>query len=129
MSHVAFTAITTTHLQGISVGQRLRLSNMKSNIGNGYDPITGVFKAPVSGIYGFYFMIRVQNSYICWINLVKNGNTIVTAWGRDDGNSPNFGFVRLNAGEAVWLVRGSYRGSCSIDELSSFSGFLFYPVF
>jgi hypothetical protein len=58
---VAFT-VTFSHDDsddGIPLGphQTLKFDRVVTNAGNGYDPTTGLFTAPVAGYYAFYLFI------------------------------------------------------------------------
>lgn len=131
--HVAFTAQNTDDLMNLGVGETLKFDNVVTNVGGRYDASTGVFTADISGMYVFNFVIRVLGNNRCWIDLVKDGKRVVIGWVKGDSveygyeNGGNFVIVHLFVGNSVWLKnQPEPHFSCSIDDLSSFSGFLFF---
>ena len=107
-----------------------------SNHGSGYNPSTGIYTADKSGWYTFFNDIRVfPGNYICWIDMVRNGVRISTTFAQSSESARNhvsdsiMAFVYLNIGDKVWLHSVKYdSGECSIDDLSSFAGFLLNVV-
>lgn len=70
---VAFTATRNQSLL-FSAGTTLVFSYALTNIGGGYNAVTGVFTAPLGGVYVFIYKITErQNSVGPTIYFVKNG--------------------------------------------------------
>ena len=44
------------------------------NVGNGYNPSSGKFTAPVAGLYQFTATYFQNNGYSSFVQLVKNNN-------------------------------------------------------
>nr|QBA18411.1 type 2 C1q domain-containing protein 4 isoform 2 [Littorina littorea] len=89
---------------GIPVGNRatLRFDDVVFNAGNGYDPHTGIFTAPVAGTYAFFFnlMAFVYGK----VEILKNGKYIDYVWANsnnDQGASQLL--VHLEDGGKVWV--------------------------
>ena len=103
-----------------------------SNYGSGYNPSTGIFKADKSGWYSFFYNIRViSGNHICWIDLVRNSARIATVYAHSGESAyhhisdSSMTFIHLNVDDRVWLHSVKVdRTACSIDDLSSFAGFL-----
>ncbi|XP_062569366.1 C1q-related factor-like [Saccostrea cucullata] len=53
--------------------------NVLNNVGNGYDPITGIFTVPVPGNYVFFFAVEVQENKHLGIYLSVNDNIVAEA--------------------------------------------------
>lgn len=95
-----------------------------------YNPVTGIYKAPVNGTYSFSYNLCVFNK-VLKVGLFHNFAPIVKSTG-----PINLGMVsqevvlHLNMGDEVWVqVKDTTsNGMCVNSESSStFSGFLLYP--
>ncbi|XP_059357517.1 cerebellin-2-like [Carassius carassius] len=53
--------------------------NVLTNIGNAYDANTGIFTAPVKGVYFFNFVVFNPYDISTGVRLFKNGNFVVAA--------------------------------------------------
>ncbi|KAL3871583.1 hypothetical protein ACJMK2_039574 [Sinanodonta woodiana] len=140
-SHVGFTArLTNTITLGLNSHQTLIFDNVYINVGNGYDASTGVFHAPVAGIYVILMTVSADGSFLSDdVEVVHNGEPLCRAvaphmnYGGCSCNS----VVRLKVGDAVWVreiyhrsddhIRGSYYTTFSMgliikddDGISSF---------
>ncbi|XP_036450943.1 complement C1q-like protein 2 [Colossoma macropomum] len=103
-----------------------------TNIGNAYSPITGVFTAPLRGVYYFRFNVLGSNSYWMTIDLYKNQERIITAAEYPGGQheySVGGATLLLQKGDLVYL---KLRATCQIydsaDNLTTFTGFLLFPM-
>ncbi|KAK7094393.1 complement C1q-like protein 3 [Littorina saxatilis] len=97
--------------------QVLQFDKVVTNVGNGYNPSTGKFTAPVRGVYAFLLnLFAPSNSNVGQLGLliVKQDVVIVGAWGRqiDDEGEPASTQVsiELAAGEQVWVRQDAGRG-------------------
>uniref|UniRef100_A0AAY3ZWR6 C1q domain-containing protein n=1 Tax=Denticeps clupeoides TaxID=299321 RepID=A0AAY3ZWR6_9TELE len=103
------------------------------NIGQGYDPATGIFKAPVSGVYSFNFHIYGYSTTAAGVSLFKNDERIATAYDHPSKDSTdtasNSALLQLGVGDTVsirlWADHVIYK---STNNHNTFSGFLVFPV-
>nr|KAG5710430.1 hypothetical protein BaRGS_022248 [Batillaria attramentaria] len=103
------------------------------NLGDGYDNLTGIFTAPVAGVYEFTFKITHTPPGALHVFLVKNGHELAEAEANgDDREYPDRAsstvVVQLKVGNKVW-VRRSDGDSTHIQGAfrSSFAGVLVVP--
>ncbi|XP_052412461.1 cerebellin-2 [Carassius gibelio] len=81
---VAFSATLSSSLGSKYFGPHaeattLAYENAFTNIGNAYDTKTGIFTAPVKGVYFFNFVVFNPDEEPTAVRLLKNGNPVVTA--------------------------------------------------
>ncbi|XP_068444319.1 complement C1q tumor necrosis factor-related protein 3-like [Clinocottus analis] len=105
-----------------------------TNIGAAYNPSTGIFVAPIAGIYYFTFSYHVAGGrHPVWITLFKNSEIVVTSkeyktnhhWADNGGNAV---FVQLQRGDHVFLRLHANTYVWGDDYLTTFSGFLVNQV-
>ncbi|XP_041349263.1 complement C1q-like protein 4 [Gigantopelta aegis] len=105
-------------------GQIIIFDKVYRNDGNSYNEHSGMFHAPVSGLYSFTVQIFPNASGI-FFEMVKDGKliTVLLVKGGETGSAQTV--MYLKSGQEVWVVdifgtNDSIRG----HELSMFSGFL-----
>ncbi|XP_060601244.1 complement C1q tumor necrosis factor-related protein 5-like [Ruditapes philippinarum] len=77
-----------------------------TNEGTGYDTSTGLFTAPVGGLYQFDVHTCAYNGKYSYLGLVMEGDVIAADANYGDANHGcnNFGaIVRVRSGEQVWV--------------------------
>ncbi|XP_041707676.1 complement C1q-like protein 2 [Coregonus clupeaformis] len=104
-----------------------------TNIGNTYNPVTGIFTAPVRGVYYFRFsMLSNKNELLGGVNLYRNGQIIL-----HNGQYYNAGNEYVCNGVTLHLQRGDTvhmrlpKDWAVYDDYSNhstFSGFLLFPM-
>uniref|UniRef100_A0A8C2CML8 C1q domain-containing protein n=1 Tax=Cyprinus carpio TaxID=7962 RepID=A0A8C2CML8_CYPCA len=112
----------------------LTYRNVFTNIGNAYNPITGIFTAPLKGVYMFNFSIygSATSSTPSTVSIVKNGERVVVAHGHQDQyavNSSKGVVLILEVGDVVYLRLWS--GARIYDNQNNhitFSGYLLFPL-
>lgn len=129
---VAFSA-TVIESQDVFTGPAttstaLIFNHVFTNIGNAYNSKTGIFTAPVKGVYHFSFTTFGYNSHTSGAILLKNGHYQVSTWestGPDASDTTsNTVILELSVGETVNIAL--WNGGKV--HASVFSGFLVFPT-
>ncbi|BFZ19666.1 hypothetical protein BsWGS_22705 [Bradybaena similaris] len=123
---VAFTAALTEETT-ISRGQGVIYNNTIINIGNGYDTTTGIFTAPLDGLYGLHIHLHTRWNSEAWLALLHNEENVVTAHGYGSVSAGNFALLTLKAGDRVQVKAiniNSYVSGAADNRGSTFSGYL-----
>ncbi|XDV25800.1 hypothetical protein PO909_029656 [Leuciscus waleckii] len=110
----------------------LTYRNVFTNIGNAYNPVTGVFTAPLKGAYMFRISVIGVGPTPASAAIYKNGEHVVIAYAyqaKDHLNSSNGVVLILEVGDVVYvrLWSGS-RIYDSNNNHNTFSGFLLFPL-
>ncbi|PVD34527.1 hypothetical protein C0Q70_05802 [Pomacea canaliculata] len=99
----------------ITSGQTLKFDNIITNLGNAYDARTGVFTAPIPGLYSFFLVVMSpdETSYLV-LAIVKNGVQLDLVYGNGRSDPDDQGSTQvtmhLAAGEMVWVQQASGEG-------------------
>ncbi|KAK7149215.1 hypothetical protein R3I94_008741 [Phoxinus phoxinus] len=110
----------------------LTYRNVFTNIGNAYNPITGIFTAPLKGAYMFRVSVLSHGPTTASAAIYKNGEQVVAAYAhqaQDELNSSNGVVLILEVGDVVYVRL--WTGSRIYDNgnnYSTFSGFLLFPL-
>ncbi|XP_062420270.1 cerebellin 11 [Pungitius pungitius] len=104
-----------------------------SNTGDGYDQSTGIFTAPVGGLYFFSFSTYGYNTHAMGALLMKNGVSQISTYDgpTSDGSdsSSNAVALQLAAGDVVHMqLWDNGRVYDNLNGHTTFSGFLVFPV-
>lgn len=104
-----------------------------TNIGNPYNRYTGIFTAPIAGIYVFSYSITPDSSAYIPVEIVKNNGVVGSSMTRSHGgyqhNAASTVIIQLSVGDVCFIRTSSsstpssniYSGSYA---RSSFSGWL-----
>ncbi|XP_066542964.1 complement C1q tumor necrosis factor-related protein 3-like [Hoplias malabaricus] len=103
------------------------------NFGNAYNPATGIFTAPVQGVYYFGFSAFANGKSSMGVHLCKNGQNVVATYdynsSQKDVNGANRAILQLEKGDQVYITLwGGLHIFDSYNRVSTFSGFLLFVV-
>ena len=106
----------------------LKFDYIITNIGDGYDPHTGIFTAPVGGVYSFFLtLMSVYGHPAIYLSINKDGAILdeVFAEGMLDNYDQGSTEVttHLQAGEQVW-VRQESGNAVRGGSWTVFTGYL-----
>ncbi|XP_075968280.1 cerebellin-2-like [Anarhichas minor] len=134
-SQVAFsTSLVNTELwthQGpFDSDTTLLFKTVTTNIGNAYDPETGVFTTPVKGLYYIRFTGSVGNSVSLNAALLKNGSNMFAIFDTRGvhGSASNGMALVLEAEDRLSVTLWNKQSIFDQTKLSTFSGFLVFPM-
>ncbi|NWX67513.1 CO8A2 protein, partial [Alca torda] len=127
----AFTAILTSPFP--ASGMPVKFDRTLYNGHNGYNPVTGIFTCPISGIYYFAYHVHVKGTNV-WVALYKNN--VPATYTYDEykkgylDQASGSAVLELKENDQVWVQMPSDQanGLYSTEYIhSSFSGFLLCP--
>ena len=124
---VAFTAGVTSSSTTWNSGT-LIFNSVILNVGNGYNPSTGVFTSPVAGTYVFYVTAVEYNKQYLVVDIVLNSVSKVRTMGHNDASyqtGANMVVLNLQKGDSVWVMYNAGTGywTNSVPG-TTFTGFL-----
>ncbi|XP_063056342.1 complement C1q-like protein 2 [Engraulis encrasicolus] len=107
--------------------------NVFANAGNAYNPSTGIFSAPVKGVYYFSFSGHSLSSRPMGLRLMKNGQQMVTMYNHVAGNRYETGTNGMNLlleeGDHVYMRLRANTWIMDNDNMhSTFIGHLLFPL-
>ncbi|XP_067303689.1 cerebellin 11 [Pseudorasbora parva] len=134
---VAFTAsmsaTESTSRGPFSSETKLIFDKVLTNVGNAYDPVTGVFTAPVKGVYYFRYSGSAFASHDMGLSIFKGTDRFVSSYeynsGERNDQMSNGAVMELDVGEEVH-VKLWIRCWIFVDRrynYSTFTGYLLYP--
>ncbi|XP_041650399.1 complement C1q-like protein 4 [Cheilinus undulatus] len=102
---------------------------VKTNIGNAYNSATGIFTAPVAGVYYFTFFCNANRGQKLLLELHKNSEKIISVIELNsdtdsDDNGGNAVFLQLQQGDQVYVRMMENTHVYGGDYHTTFSGFL-----
>ncbi|XP_052073078.1 complement C1q-like protein 2 [Mytilus californianus] len=135
-AQVAFYAKLSASLHGLSPHQTIIFDALVTTTQTSlYDTTTGIFTAPVSGMYVISWTANVDHQESQATELMINGRS--KAWSfadtagsedRDYGSASQTVVLQVNKGENVWVRTGTNgKGDVSGNDYSTFSAFLLFP--
>ncbi|XP_076847185.1 complement C1q-like protein 4 [Brachyhypopomus gauderio] len=134
---VAFTATLPGPIGAVgpfNTQTNLLYTKVFTNVGNAYNSATGVFRAPVKGLYYFRFTaLSYLNSIAMAINLHKNHEILmhVGAYNTDGHHEYvcNGITLELEVGDVIFTsLPKNYKLMDDANKSTTFSGFLLYPM-
>nr|XP_055057509.1 complement C1q-like protein 3 [Misgurnus anguillicaudatus] len=103
-----------------------------SNIGNAYDSNTGIFTAPVKGVYNFRFHAHSCSAFNLGASLFKNNVSqcsVFTLQPQTNSNASNGVVLTLEPGDQIHIKVWRNAEVCDTENsFTSFSGFLIFPL-
>ncbi|XP_048009699.1 heavy metal-binding protein HIP-like isoform X4 [Megalobrama amblycephala] len=103
-----------------------------TNIGNAYNPVTGIFTAPLKGAYMFRVTIYGHGGIASTASIYKNEEKVVVAHdvqAQDRVTSSNGVVLILEVGDVVYVrLWSGTRIADSENNHNTFSGFLLFPL-
>ncbi|XP_077409748.1 complement C1q tumor necrosis factor-related protein 3-like [Vanacampus margaritifer] len=115
-----------THQGPFETDTNLVFSKVITNVGNGYDSETGIFTAPVRGLYFVLFSGNVGNSGNLNAAVMKNGINMFAIYDTQGtfSSATNGMPLVLEQGDKLWVTLWANRSIFDQSRLSTFSGFL-----
>ncbi|XP_078319032.1 complement C1q tumor necrosis factor-related protein 3-like [Crassostrea virginica] len=126
---VAFTATVTQYMTSQN-GQTFVFPHIITNVGGGYNRITGVFTAPRDGVYVFFCKITGRdNPSSMYFEFILNGsaktmNLVYGGSAHPYRTSSNSIVLQLTHGDRVWIKMSTGGNHYSAGGDLSFSGYL-----
>lgn len=117
-----------TTSRSFGAGQTIEFETVGYDAGNEYDMATGIFHAPVSGVYVFHVTIYAGSTTVSLEVHLMVGSTIAMAThGYYYPDMSGTAIVHVNAGDGVRVrMHPSYSTSITGSGLSHFAGFLLH---
>ena len=124
--NVGFTAGVTLDSTTWNSGT-LIFNSVIVNVGNGYNPSTGVFTSPVAGTYVFYVTAVEYSNNGLYVDIVLNSVSKVRAYSHSSTafqTGTNMVVLNLQKGDSVWVIHYSGKGfNTHSVPLTTFTGF------
>ena len=105
----------------------IKFNDVSLNIGNGYNPSTGKFTAPVDGVYQFSLSYLQRNGYKSYVALIKDGTMYsdVHANHKNHDQLSKTVLIQLKKGQTVWarLPKSSSYAVYGHSRYTTFGGY------
>ncbi|OWF52832.1 complement C1q-like protein 4 [Mizuhopecten yessoensis] len=126
-SPIAFHALMSQSIFPLGAKQILQYDDVITNVGNAYDKFTGIFQAPIGGVYEFVATMWSREGYHMDYEMLHNG--IDVCYGQAGKTNQTMGVcvsvLSIASGDRVW-VRNHATGSVYVNGhgYPAFSGHL-----
>ena len=126
---IAFHATLGTN-QGFAPGSILKYDVVRVNEGHGYDPKTGIYTSPTSGLYVFVWETELDFDRQSIRTLLKVNQAVVskqwvkTSAGDMDIPGTSLAILQLNAGDQVYVEVQIDSGGPLASPYTKFSGWM-----
>lgn len=123
-------AASLTASKTLGVGELVKFDKVWTNVKKDYDPITGVYTAPTSGVYQFSCTVMTSSGGVLRVFLWKNdAKTVAVYPGQMGYNTGTLNMVlELNKGDKIYIKQGETEEKSIYSESASnfclFSGYL-----
>ncbi|XP_031436380.1 cerebellin-4-like [Clupea harengus] len=121
------------HVGPYNTHMTLVYKDVFANVGNAYNPATGIFTAPVKGVYYFSFSGHNHSSRAMGLKLMKNDHQMVIVYNHAAGNrmetATNGMNLQLEKGDRVYMQL--YIHTWVFDnhnDHTTFIGHLLFPL-
>ncbi|XP_008420827.2 complement C1q-like protein 2 [Poecilia reticulata] len=116
-----------------STSKTLIYTSVLANLGNAYNQHTGIFVAPVRGMYYFSFFYHAGGGFPVGLDLMKNNQVVVRSAEHKSSydfsdNGGNAAFVELQQGDHVYVQLDANHHVWGSGYSTTFSGFLLHQV-
>ncbi|XP_037538574.1 cerebellin-1 isoform X2 [Nematolebias whitei] len=132
---VVFSAATggNGHIGPVNTHTTMVYRTVITNVGNAYNRFTGIFVAPVSGIYYFTFFYIAGGANRSSLVLMKNNQAVVASidhqTSHDEAdNGGNAVFLQLQKRDQVYMRLNPNTHVFGNDRLTTFSGVLVHQL-
>ena len=106
----------------------IKFNDVSINVGNGYNPGTGKFTAPVDGIYLISVSYLQQDGYTSHVRLIKDGAMYTELHSNNKGYDQlsKTVLIQLKKDENIWvrLEKSSAYAIYGSSRYTTFSGYL-----
>jgi len=124
---VAFTAIVSPPLLSLlAAGETVVFDTVVTNVGDAYRNTTGLFRAPIQGVYVFNFALMMDPGFNEYIELVKNGYHVMWNYGHAPGSTH---YISASRTATVQLQVNQLHQMCNpVTHIRVLFCFTIYPT-
>ncbi|VDI17336.1 Hypothetical predicted protein [Mytilus galloprovincialis] len=128
----AFSAFLKNQINPFSRSDILKFDDVRINLGGHYNPKTGKFTAPKSGLYHISYNLMGYEKSTVTFQINKNNGAFVYGYADGSGyaTSPSSVLMELEKGDLVYIIHRTKRSEKVIGQLepSFFCGYFLQPV-